>query len=286
MYIVGQRNLSNPLSASANPTAVQKETQSYGKTVPLLIRRVREMLLPHFGKVAFREKTSVRKNDFVTELDFTIEKFLKEELARLYPDIAFVGEEGGGDRTEERFWLVDPIDGTDHFIRGLPFCTTMLALIERGTVVFSVIYDFVHDIMYVAEKGKGAFANGKPIQVNNRPLNGSRLTWDSHLEKPGNMSTFLRLWGICSLFDTGASGYAFPMIASGKLDGRICFDAHHNDYDYAPGILLVSEAGGEVANIGSQTFDYRNGDIIAANPTIFKELTEGPDALFPIARPS
>lgn len=254
---------------------------SYGNTVLPLVRRVREMLVPHYGNVAFREKTSVRKNDFVTELDVSIERFLKKELVALYPDIAFAGEETGGERSAERFWLVDPIDGTDHFIRGLPFCTTMLALIERGTVTFSVIYDFVNDRTYTAEKGKGAFADGIPMHVNTRPLVGSRLTWDFELDTPERLREFLWLSERCALFDTGASGFAFPMVACGKLDGRVCLGAG-NDYDYAPGSLLVSEAGGIVANIGKRTYDYRNPECIAANPVLFKELTEGSEALFPI----
>lgn len=254
---------------------------SYSHIVVPIVRRVREMLLPHYGNVAFREKPSARRNDFVTELDIGIEKFLKEELFKLYSDIAFAGEETGGDRSAERFWLVDPIDGTDHFIRGLPFCTTMLALIERGTVTFSVIYDFVNDHMYTAEKGKGAFADGIPMHVNTRPLAGSRLTWDFELDTLERLREFLWLSERCALFDTGASGFAFPMVACGKLDGRLCLGAG-KDYDYAPGSLLVSEAGGIVANIGKRTYDYRNPEFIAANPVLFKELTEGPDALFPI----
>lgn len=247
-----------------------------------IIRRVREMLMPHYGTVSFKGKDSGRKHDFVTDLDFAIEKFLKEELARLYSDIAFVGEETGGNRNAERFWLVDPIDGTDHFIRGLPFCTTMLALIEKGDVTFSVIYDFVNDVMYTAEKDGGAFANGTPIHVNSRPLAGSRITWDFRLDTPEHIQKFLWLSERCIPFDTGASGFAFPMVACGKLDGRICIDGG-KDYDYAPGALLVSEAGGVVANIGKSTYDYTNLSLIATNPALFKELTEGPEALFPIS---
>lgn len=263
---------------------MKKPLGSYSNTILPIIRRVRDMVLPHYGKVAFQDKTSVRKYDSVTWLDFTVERFLKEELARAYPDIPFVGEETGGERTAERFWLVDPIDGTDHFIRGLPFCTTMLAFIEDESVVVSVIYDFVNDIMYSAERGGGARANGELIRVNSRPLVGCRITVDAHLETPGDTERFLRLFKQCAIFDTGASGFAFSMVAAGKLDGRICFDGGGRDYDYAPGSLLVSEAGGVVANIGARSYDYRNGNFIAANPYVFKELTEGPDAIFPIAQ--
>ena len=261
---------------------IMETPNSYSTIVLPILRRVREMLLPHYGAVLSKKKTSVREHDFVTEHDVSVEKYLKDELARAYPDIPFVGEETGGARNMSRFWLVDPIDGTDHFIRGMPFCTAMIALIEDSAVVFSAIYDFVGDIMYRAEKGAGAFANEKPIRVNSRPLNGCRLTVDAHLDTTENVKRFLRLFKKCSIFDTGASGFAFSMIASGKLDGRLCFGGGGRDYDYAPGSLLVSEAGGIVANIGKRNYDYRDLNFIAANPRIFTSLTEGKDAIFPI----
>lgn len=255
---------------------------AYSDTILPLIRRVREMLLPHFGKVEFQAKQSDKKFELITELDCKVERFLKTEFAKVYPDIAFFGEEEGGDRNAERFWLVDPIDGTTPFIRGIPFCTTMVALIEDGQVVFSAIYDFVNDTMYSAEKGKGAFKNSELIRVSSRPLRGSCLVWQTHLDQEENMRWFLRLRKECVLWHFGPSGFEFLLIASGKLDGFVCVSPHGKDYDFAPGSLLVQEAGGVVANIGEESYDYRNGNFIAANPLIFRELTEGPGAIFPI----
>lgn len=255
---------------------------TYSKTILPIIRRVREMLLPHYGKVSFQDKLSGRIQDAVTTLDLRVEEFLKSEFARLHPDIAFVGEETGGNRSVTRFWLVDPIDGTTHFIRGMPFCTTMVALIEDGKTVFSAIYDFIADRMYSAEKGGGAFVNGEPLRVSNRPLARAYLAWETHLDNPENMRRFLRLREQCLLFKAGCSGYEFALVASGKLDGRLCFHPHGKDYDYVPGVFLVQEAGGRVANIGMRTYDYRNLEFIAANPLVFKELTEDPNAIFPI----
>ena len=108
-----------------------------------LIRKTREMLRPFYGNVEAVEYKSERGHDAVTELDRKVETFLEAELHILYPDISFAGEEYGGDREVPRLWLCDPIDGTSHFIRGLPYCTVMLALIEEGQVNFGVIYEFV-----------------------------------------------------------------------------------------------------------------------------------------------
>lgn len=246
-----------------------------------VVRGVRDMLLPHYyGEVAFTRKSD-QAHDLVTELDVAVENYLRAKLEEIYPDVTFVGEETGGDREAPRKWLCDPIDGTTHFIRGNPFCTTMLALIEDGQVNMSFIYDFVVDVLYHAVRGGGAYRNGEPIHVSNRPLKGSYMGWETHINKPENLKTHLALASKSSFFKSICAGMEFAMVAMGKLDGRICFDPYGKDYDFAPGSLFVSEAGGIVANIGSSNYDYTNLNFIAANPIVYKELTEGPEALFP-----
>lgn len=220
--------------------------------------------------------------DVVTQADTDIEKFLKSEFAKLDSAIDFVGEEFSGDRTKNKFWLVDPIDGTGHFVRGTPFCTTMVALIENGEVIFSAIYDFVNDVMYHAVKGNGAFKNGEKIHVSERNIESSYVCLEMNLNKKENVDIHLKLKDKCVLLATINTGFEFAMVASGKFDGRISFDPWGNDYDFAPGAFLVSEAGGIVKNIGSDKYDYKNLNFIAANPSIYKALTEGKDATFPI----
>jgi fructose-1,6-bisphosphatase/inositol monophosphatase family enzyme len=73
------------------------------------------------------------------------------------------------------------------------------------------------------------------------------------------------------------------MVASGKLDGRLALDPWGQDWDFAPGSLLVTEAGGIATNLGKNTYDYRNHNYIIANPLVHEELTVGPRALFPVA---
>ncbi len=255
---------------------------SYSDSLLPVIRQVRKIVLPSYGNIAVTAFKDASFASAVTEKDVAVEAFLRTGFAKLYPDISFVGEENGGDRSKERFFLVDPIDATGNFVRGLPFCTTMVALIEKGEVIFSAIYDFVTDTMYSAEKGKGAKKNGAPITVSNRTLQKATLGWETHLSVPAHMATVAKLEAQCCLFKVTASGYEFAMIAEGRLDGRVTFDPYGKDYDFAPCALLVKEAGGVVANIGKTTYDYRNVNFIATNPVIFKELTEGADALFPI----
>ncbi|HYF29279.1 MAG TPA: inositol monophosphatase [Candidatus Paceibacterota bacterium] len=256
----------------------------FAVTVLPVLSGLRDILMPHWGNVEVLKEKGAGAHDIVTELDIAVEERTRTELAELYPDIAFVGEEGGGDRTADRLWLMDPIDGTGHYLRGLPFCTSMLAYIEAGQVRFSAIYDFVNDRVYWAERGKGAYCNGDRLGVSNRKLRESYVAWESNQSEAANRELTQLLRQETNLFNSINAGWEMAMVASGKLDARICFEPYGKDYDFAPGSLLVEEAGGVVANVGTTTYDYRNTSFIAAGPTLYQELTEGERSIFPITR--
>lgn len=247
-----------------------------------VVRSTRSLSLPLFGKVEAQAQKTSSATDVVTQVDFQIEKYLAEEFSRLDSSIGFVGEEYGGDSSAKCFWLVDPIDGTAHYMRGLPFSTTMVALIEDGQVVFSAIYDFVNDRLYHAELGKGAFCNDERISVSNRLTSSAYVSFESKLQTEADKATYFKLRDQASLVSALCSGWEFAMVASGMLDGRICLNPFGKQYDFAPGSLLVSEAGGVVRNLGSSAYSYENLDMIAANPTVYESLTNGENALFPV----
>jgi myo-inositol-1(or 4)-monophosphatase len=218
----------------------------------------------------------------VTELDRKTEQFLAAELGKFSTAIGFRGEEFGVQSEADTTWLVDPIDGTANFIRGLPFCTTMVALIENGQVVMSVIHDFVKDDTYWAIRGEGAYRNDERISVSDRTLAESFICFETNLEKPENLEKYLAINKRARLIETMNSGFEFAMVASGKLDGRLALEPYGLDWDFAPGSLLVTEAGGVATNIGTTTYDYKNHDFIITNPKIHAELTNGSDPIFPV----
>ena len=254
----------------------------YSDTTLPLFRKVRDILLPQYGNVETVRGKSESPVDVVTDVDEAVETYLAQALEGAFPHIPFVGEEGGGDRTAKQFWLCDPIDGTAHYVRGTPFCTSMLSLIDEGKVVFSAVYDFINDNMYFAERGHGAYCEDTKLSVSDRPLHKAYLDIETKITNPEHARIYHALRDQAVVFKTISAGFEFMMIASGKFEARIQLDPWGEDYDFAPGSLLVEEAGGRVANIGSHTFDYRNLNAIMANPVVFKELTEGEDALFPI----
>ena len=247
-----------------------------------IIRSTRDITLPFYGRAEIMAQKDESPHNVVTRLDHDVERYLKDEFNKIDSTIKFAGEEFGGSRDYKKFWLVDPIDGTMHFVRGVPFCTTMVALIEENQVIFSVIYDFINDIMYHAEKGRGAFENGKKISVSSRTINQSIVALETDQSKDTNVDIRNKVRAKSLLLQTLSSGYDFVLVATGKIEGRICVDPFGKDYDFAPGSLLVSEAGGSVTNIGVTTYDYRNTNFIAGNKNLVEFFTKGSSAIFPI----
>ena len=246
----------------------------YKDVVLPIIRSLREVALAGWGNIEIMRNKTGRSHDVVTEIDHKVEEILKEKLATAYPAITFVGEEKGGDREAKTFWLVDPIDGTGDYVRGLPFSTIMLALIDGGQVIFSAIYDFIKDDMYWAERGKGAYKNNEPIHVSARSIKEAYIGIETRSYKKENQIYFGKIHEEAGFFNSVSAGWELSMVASGKLDARISFDGYGKDYDYSPGTLLISEAGGMVTNLHSDTYDYRNTNVIAANPKVHSALVE------------
>lgn len=252
------------------------------KNILEIIRATRTITLPHWGLADVLKQKDESAGSVVTEIDEQVEQHLAREFAKEMPEVAYVGEEFGGDRSAERFWLVDPIDGTGHYVRGLPYCTTMVALIENGSVTLGVIYDFVHDILYHAVRGKGAFANGERMHVNSREIGQAYVCYETKLDKPENLEKFMQLRKVCTTLSHVCAGYEHILVATGKVEGRIGYNPYGTDYDFAPGSLLIAEAGGIVTNVGSDTYDFSNPNYIATNPSVHASLTTGSNALFPV----
>ncbi|OGE65095.1 hypothetical protein A3I48_02440 [Candidatus Daviesbacteria bacterium RIFCSPLOWO2_02_FULL_36_7] len=241
-----------------------------------------QRLKKYFGNIEAKSYKTSFAADAVTRLDEETERFLEEELKKIDPSIGFTGEEFGTIRKSDRFWLVDPIDGTGLFIRGIWGCTIMLALVENDELIFSIIYDFILNNMYTAEKQEGASLNGLSIHVSNRHLKDAFIYVESDLQKERNRSIYSQLDKVCVVLASYPAGIHFALTAEGKIEGRIGFDPYGKNYDFAPGQLLVKEAGGVVANIGTATFDYKNLNFLAVNKEVYETLTVGKDAIFPI----
>jgi len=231
-----------------------------------VVRPYRRQILAVHGNVEAKIKADSTP---VTVLDTELEHLMRQALARFDSSIGFEGEELGKSGNDETFWLLDPIDGTESFIRGLPFVRNMATLIDGGQPVFAFVYNPIKDELFTASKNGGAFKNGQPIHVSKRPLNRSWIEISAPIQKPEVMKAVL---AVRKRVNAVSMVREFTLVAEGKLDGQLMYKSGGGPWDYAPRALLAQEAGGKVANIGSDSYDFRNNDILIANPVIFDDL--------------
>lgn len=236
------------------------------KILDQVVQEFRPTLLESSGHTAHKIKGN---NTPVTELDLAIEKRLRELLASLDASIGFVGEEHGSEGSDETFWFIDPIDGTEQFVRGIPAFRTMATLINDGAPVYAYVYDIPKGERYTARRGQGAFCNGSQLQVSDRPLSRcwTEFTCDLTLPEVGALLAPLRK----STRGTRITG-DFTHTPQGRFDAHFFYHGTGGLWDWVPWALIIQEAGGRVENLFSTKYDYRNRDFLAANPIVFDEL--------------
>ncbi len=183
--------------------------------------------------------------DFVTALDREIEALVRDALRRAFPDDAFLGEEEGG-RAAGRAWILDPIDGTANFLRGIPYWSITLALVEGGRPVAGWVYDPVHDELFEARAGAGAFRDGVPLRASAVAAPGEACIGLSHTFRVPKAAYLALLEGLLDAgFDhrrLGSAALGLAHVADGRLEGTVFLAA--NVWDVLGGMLLVREAGG------------------------------------------
>jgi myo-inositol-1(or 4)-monophosphatase len=221
----------------------------------------RQELLSVFGNSAH---TSKPDNSPVTIYDVKVEQALKDRLAESFPDMGFEGEETGPSGNAETYWLVDPIDGTSSFIRGLPFSTNMAALVHEGQVIAAVVYDFVNDFLYTALKGKGAYKNGEPIHINTVREQGNLFIYSMTRIKFGHIQEALGELRMRTMLPLGASGHEYMMLAEGKIDGIVNLVKGKGLHDNAPGVFICEEAGAVLLPYDDEKGVYRSQFIIGS----------------------
>jgi myo-inositol-1(or 4)-monophosphatase len=222
-------------------------------------------------------------NDFVTEVDRAAEAAIIEVLSTAYPDHDFLAEETGvagasGKRsiTSEYVWIIDPLDGTTNFIHGFPQYAVSIALSHRGQITQGVIYDPVHNDLFVASKGKGALLNDRRIRVSQRDrMDEALLGTGFPFRDIENLDIFVSMFKeftqkTAGLRRPGAAALDLAYVACGRLDGF--FEMGLMPWDAAAGSLLVLEAGGLVGNFKGDGEYLFEENIIAASPKIFGQM--------------
>lgn len=214
--------------------------------------------------------------DYVSQADRDVEAHMMSILADAFPEDGFVGEESTH-RAGHRQWVIDPIDGTTNFIRGLPYFCTTLALVAEERVIGGWIYDPTRDQLYAAERGAGATVNGTPLTPAWRESFATGLVGICHSSKLTAQELSDRIVGALErgaiLRQPGAAALMLCDLACGRIDAL--FDTHLKPWDSIAGLLIAHEAGAVVSDyLANPNWRTEPQPTLAAGPRIYHEMLE------------
>jgi myo-inositol-1(or 4)-monophosphatase len=217
--------------------------------------------------------------NYVTEYDHASEKLIVEKIQHHYPSHSFLCEERGfiPKDNSEILWIIDPLDGTTNFTHHIPLFCISLGAYNHNEMITGVIYQPMTNELFIAEKGKGAYLNGKKLQVSKteRFAGGVGATGFPRniLENPLNcIDHFIHILKSGTIIrNLGSSAINLAYVAAGRFDAYWAISLH--SWDIAAGKLLIEEAGGKMTTYSGQPYDVlSNAPIVATNTIIHEEL--------------
>jgi myo-inositol-1(or 4)-monophosphatase len=231
------------------------------------------LAMRHFDNLANLEIESKGPQNHVSIADREVEELIVRDLSKAFPGDAFFGEEGGG-QAGERVWIIDPIDGTTNFVRGLPDFGVSIGFVQGNEAEIGCIYLPTTDALYAARRGGGATCNGRPIHV-------SRTTEISHAMM-GLGFSYRRpvapfaavaerlLSAHCEFRRVGSCVHGMAYVADGRTDGY--YEQHINSWDIVAGLVLVREAGGWTSDFLTGDWLTEGNPILACTPGLREQL--------------
>lgn len=243
-------------------------------------RSAGQVIAKNFGDHANVQTAEKAKNDLVTNVDREAEQTIVRTLLKAYPDHCIVGEEFGvqGLEGSDYQWIIDPLDGTTNFLRGVPHFAVSIACKYRGRLEHAVVLDPVRQEEFTASRGRGAALNGRRMRVSARKgLEGALLGTgfpfrDGQLDNLDNyLGMFRDLTGqTAGIRRAGAASLDLAYVAAGRFDAFWEFGL--SEWDMAAGALLIQEAGGLVSDFTGGHEFLEKGQIVAGNTKCFKAV--------------
>jgi len=244
-------------------------------TASKIAREAGGLLREHFGEVQLVKQAS--HHDIKLQIDMDCQRLIAQRILAAFPDHSIIGEEEShGDPASEYRWVVDPLDGTVNYTHGIPHCCVSIALQKRaGTAaaeelvsilegyenVVGVVFDPMRNELFSAEKGRGAFLNGRPIRVSSRDQIEESILCVGFSKTEATIERGLCYHQILvrrarKLRAMGSAALDLAYVAAGRIEAYLEFKI--SLWDIAAGILLVQEAGGkvELRSIGEGQYSF------------------------------
>ena len=241
-------------------------------------RSAGNIILRYMNRIDGLNIVEKQQLDFVSEVDKLAEAEIIKELRRAYPDHSILAEESGATGKGPLQWVIDPLDGTHNYLRGIPHFSVSIALLERGVPIHAVVFDPLRDELYTASKGDGAYLNDRRMRVSKREnLGGAMIATGfpfrqrEHLTAQMDITRAL-LGQAEDIRRSGSAALDLAYVAAGRYDGY--FEIGLKPWDLAAGVLLVHEAGGRYCDFAGRDGIPASGNIVAGNLNVAKAMVD------------
>ncbi|MDW6092078.1 inositol-1-monophosphatase [Vibrio rhizosphaerae] len=236
------------------------------------------------------QSTQKGTNDFVTNVDQEAESIIVDVIKNSYPEHVIIAEENGviEGKDKDVQWIIDPLDGTTNFLKGLPHFSVSIAVRIKGKTEVACVYDPMLNELFTAQRGAGAQLNSSRIRVNAlKDLQGTVLATGFPFKQKQHAESYLKI--VSSLFNecadfrrTGSAALDLCYVAANRVDGY--FELGLKPWDMAAGELIAREAGAIVTDFAGGTEYVKSGNIVASSAkgtkAILKHIREqGNDAI-------
>lgn len=236
-------------------------------------------MLKKFGSSKIKIQKDIQ--DFATDADLASEKLIIQQIRQNFPASQIIAEESYAEEPPQKkglTWIIDPLDGTKNFHRGLPSWNVSIACQQDGQTILGVIYVPLTRELFVAQKGQGSFRNQRKIQVSPQADFTQSLTLiglpRAAARQKSNCQILLKkvLPEAGRIRIYGAAALELAYVASGAADSYLDFSQTTKIWDIAAGELLVREAGGRVVRLNSAAKNFPNASVLASNKKLFPQL--------------
>ena len=239
-----------------------------------LARDAGALALRYFRReLAYSPESKGDKQDWVSVADHAVEALCRARIAEAFPEDAMLGEESGG-AIGAHTWVVDPIDGTLNFVHDVRYWCVSVAFLDEGERRVGAVYDPSHDELFLAAKGRGAYANGAPIRASRCASLDRALLMHGYVQRH-DLDAHLRLRRRlletgAEVKDHGAGALMLAHVAAGRFDAYL--EPHMHPWDATAGLLLVEEAGGRVLSYPGSAGLRDGGAVLASAAALYDAL--------------